>query len=349
MRLERLCGVREGQMATQADIQQLPPVTRFPKKYLLIVLSCALLGMVVLFASYLVQRRSLAYLPGVGEVLKTVPPRYLSSLTGNLSPLAVAVSPSGDRVYVGESTGERQIRIFDRAGTAVGAFAPPDSEKGKRLPTGIAVANNGRVYVADRLRGAIDMYDPDGAYRGRFVPQTITAWLPVGVTVDGEGSVYVTDTSAGYHRVLVFRQNGSLKLSAGREGEGEGELSFPFAAAVDAKLNLFVSDGNNGRIAVFNRDGVAAGSFAAGTQDGSIGLPRGIAFDPRGRLHVVDTSNHAVYVYDVSANPPQFLYSFGNIGIGDGEFRFPNGLAIDDAGRVYVTDRENHRVHVWSY
>lgn len=341
--------MEEGNVATEASVQPKRWPLRFRRKHLLLLLLIALIGVSGIWTNYLVKRRPLSSLPGVGELFKTVPPRYLFSLNGALGPLSVAISPSGDRVYVGEGQGERQIRVYDRNGTALTAFAPPDSTPGTRMPMGMAVAKSGRLYVADRLRGAIDMYAPDGSYRGRFAPQTLTSWLPLGVALDDEDTLYVTDTSTGYHRVLVLRQNGALRVAMGKEGEGKGELSFPYAAAVDSQYRIFVADSNNGRVSVFSRDGSALGAFAGGSQDGAVGLPRGIAFDPQGRLHVVDAASHTINVYDMTSNPPQFLFRFGDLGIGDGEFRFPNGLAVDQTGRVYVTDRENHRVHAWSY
>jgi sugar lactone lactonase YvrE len=336
-------------VASEAQAQPSPPALRLHKKHALLLMLLLLLGTSLLWANYLLKRRPIGNLPGAGAILKTVPPRYLFSITGTGQPLAVAVSQSDDRIYVGESGGERLIRVFDRAGNPMRAFAPPDSSPGKRMPMGIAVSRTGKVFVADRMRGAIDTYDADGVYLGPFVPEGVGTWLPLGVALDDEDSLYVTDTSTGYHRVLVFRANGSLKLAMGKEGEGNGELSFPYAAAIDGRYNVFVSDSNNGRITVFNRDGTALGAMAAGTEKGSLGLPRGIAFDTQGRLHVADTSTHGVNVYDVTATPPQFLYSFGDIGIGDGEFRFPSGLATDQTGRVYVADRENNRVQVWTY
>lgn len=64
---------------------------------------------------------------------------------------------------------------------------------------------------------------------------------------------------------------------------------------------------------------------------------------------MVDAVGHNVNVYDVSGRLPEFLYAFGELGLGDGQFSSPSDIAPDGTGRLYVTDRENSRVQVWSY
>ena len=90
-------------------------------------------------------------------------------------------------------------------------------------------------------------------------------------------------------------------------------------------------------------------SFGLGVGDSALSLPRGIAMDERDRLHVVDTVEQCVKVYDVSDLEPSFLYAFGDWGTEDGQFNYPGDIALDSTGRVYVADRENDRIQVWSY
>jgi DNA-binding beta-propeller fold protein YncE len=124
---------------------------------------------------------------------------------------------------------------------------------------------------------------------------------------------------------------------------------FPNSAVTDSTARLYVSDGNNGRISVWDAMGDYLYCFGLGVGDSALSLPRGIAMDERDRLHVVDAVEQCVKVYDVSDLEPTFLYAFGDWGTEDGRFNYPGDIALDSTGRVYVADRENDRIQVWSY
>ena len=64
-------------------------------------------------AWYLLERKPLSELPGL---TKEKVPQYAFSIYGITRPIGVAVSPSGERIYVTESEGTRQVQIYDRAG-----------------------------------------------------------------------------------------------------------------------------------------------------------------------------------------------------------------------------------------
>jgi DNA-binding beta-propeller fold protein YncE len=110
------------------------------------------------------------------------------------------------------------------------------------------------------------------------------------------------------------------------------------------------------------------GAFAAGTTDGSLNLPAGLAIDPSaGVLYVADSSNNRVSKF--SLNSGAFVGSIGKVtatsgtcpasgptggwctqgtfasGSLDGEFNNPKALAIDSSHAfLFVADSGNHRV-----
>jgi sugar lactone lactonase YvrE len=331
-------------------------------------------------------------------------PHYLFSIYGVELPGGVAVSPDGDRIYVAETGGQREVKILDRDGNLLGSLAPPLTAPAERAPVYVAVDPVGRVVVSDRLQRAVFVYSPEGemldailgpdltlreylseqvdglqpgdfvAYNGlegtvlfqkagqgeQVLPAPASAgWAPLGVRVDGQGTMLLTNVAEGQHLVREFageqilaaswQEFGPPELTFGTQGQGNDELLFPNTAVADSQGRIHVTDGNNGRISVWDELGTFLFTFGRGVGESALSLPRGAAMDGNDRLHVVDAVQQGVKVYDVSGPEPRFLYAFGDWGTGDGQFSFPGDIALDGTGRLYIADRENNRIQVWSY
>jgi len=318
------------------------------KKGAITALVIALVILAVLGAWYLMNRKPLSELPGLGS---TKMPQYKFSIYGTSKPLGVAATASGDRIYVTESDGTRLVRVFDSKGKPVGTLKPPASTGASHTPVFVAINPVSQdVYVSDRLTSSVYIYDANGKYLRKFAPKGNLGggWAPLGLAFSPDGRFYVTDVSGKDHRVLAFGPDGTLMRSMG----APGQLSYPNGIVVDAHGNIEVSDSNNSRVVVFNAAGKMLATISAGIGEGDLGLPRGTAIDDGGRLFVVDTADHMVRVYqvgDTAAPTPKFIGAFGGEGQLDGMFQYPNGIATDTRAHVYVTDRENNRVQVWGY
>lgn len=313
---------------------------------IIVVFALLLAGSLAIWITYLTTRQPIQkILPPAQAVLAgTLQPHYLFSINDVSEPLGVAVTPGGDRIYVVESAGLRRILAFDRDGKQLAAFAAPDSDPTTRLPVYVAVDNSGLVYVVDRLRSSIDVYDAGGNYQ-RSIKSPLPdsqAWFPLGIQADGD-TLLVTEVTKGQHRVLRLSKDGQLLEQFGSEGQDVGQFEWPQATATDAKGRIYVSDGNNARVQAFDKSGKFLYSIAG------FSLPRGVEIDGFQRLHVVDAIGQQVSVFDVSGNEAKPLFTFGDIGAGDGQFAYPNCVAIDDNDRLYITDRVNNRVQVWVY
>jgi len=321
-------------------------IARLGGKRLAIIAALALVlaGSLALWMTYLTTRQPITkILPPAQAVLAgTLQPRFLFSINGVTEPYGVAVTPEGDRIYVVEGQGERKIRAFDREGKQIAAFAAPGSDETGRMPVYVAVDNAGLVYVVDRMRESVDVFDAGGNYQSSIKSPFPERWFPLGIQVDGN-DLLVTEVTKGKHRVLRMSKDGTLLSEFGSEGQDVGQLEWPQATATDARGRVFVSDGNNARVQAFDRNGKVLFSVTG------FNLPRGVEVDGLQRLHVVDTIGQQVSVFDVSKDDVKPLFTFGEVGVGDGEFSFPNCIAIDDTDRLYVTDRLNNRVQVWVY
>lgn len=318
------------------------------KRILLALLAVLLLLVGIVIGWYLWTRKPLSELPGLANDKM---PHYVSSFYGVSSPIGVAVSPAGDRVYVTEGDGTKLVRVYDRTGQQLGTLQPPKATGAGSQPVYVAVDPiTSDVYVSDRPKQTVYVYDAKGAYKRTFLPRGDLGggWQPLGLAFDARGDLYVTDVSANPHRVLVFGRDGTLVRTLG----AADMLSFPNGIVIDQQGTAYVSDSNNGRMVTFDPAGKLASTINRGVGSGDLGLPRGAAIDNSNRLYVVDTSAHNVKVYRIPAGKsplPKFIGMFGEEGQLDGTFEYPNGVAADARSRIYVTDRENNRLQVWSY
>jgi DNA-binding beta-propeller fold protein YncE len=336
----------EGDVAVEAAPRKMSK----KRKGIIAALVTALVILGLLFAWYLMNRKPLSELPGLGD---TKLPHYEFSIYGTTHPLGVAASATGDRIYVTESDGERVARIYDRSGKQTGTMKPPASTGAVHLPMYVAINPTTQdVYVSDRFTASIYVYDGAGKYLRTFAPKGDLGgkWNPLGLAFGPDGTLYATDVrgkDSKNHRVVVFGPDGNLARSMG----APGQLNFPNGIVVDPNGNIEVSDSNNGRVVIFGQYGKMLATISRGIGEGDLGLPRGAAVDDAGRLFVADTSDHMVRVYTIEQGKamPTYVASFGNEGQTDGTFEYPNGVATDKRAHVYITDRENNRVQVWGY
>jgi hypothetical protein len=223
-----------------------------------------------------------------------------------MHPDAVAVDGSGN-VYVADTNNHR-IQKFTTTGaflTTWGSVGTGDGEFNG--PLGVAVDGSGNVYVADRLNHRIQKFTSTGTF--------LTEWggsgsgdgqfsEPWDVAVDGTGNVYVADN--GNVRVQKFTSTGAFLTKWGSLGSGDGQFGSPTAVAVDVSGNVYVADIDgsftNHRIQKFTSTGTFLTKWgSAGSGDGQLNTPEGLAVDGDGNVYVADSGNHRIQKF---ACPP---------------------------------------------
>lgn len=73
------------------------------------------------------------------------------------------------------------------------------------------------------------------------------------LAVDDDGTVYVLD--AQNHRLVAFNLDGSVRWTAGREGQGPGEFERPRSLVWDGGDHLYVVNQSGGRLDRWSTDG----------------------------------------------------------------------------------------------
>lgn len=81
----------------------------------------------------------------------------------------------------------------------------------------------------------------------------------------------------------------------GIEGDGSGQLHYPYDLAIDRDGTVIVCEYGNQRLQRFTADGKLLTAWGGpGHAPGQLYQPWGVVIDSRGRVHVLDSNNHRV-------------------------------------------------------
>jgi len=320
------------------------------RRLILLGILILLLALLSYLAYYFAMNRRLPDLglaPAGSDYVE--PPRFLYSIAGKdatalVRPVGLGVAADG-RVYVVDF-GNKRVSVFTNPGRYLFSF---DATADGKLKNAVHLAIKGEeVWVSDRFYHTIYVFDLDGKYLRKFVPKNEKLdWTPLAFSFDASGALRVTDVgNTKKHQLVYFSADGSRTASVGKTAqvnavqEQPGNFLFPNGVAVADNGDVYVSDGNNRRVQVFD----SKGTFLRFVD--TSGVPRGIAYDKKKRLYVADALAHTVAVFD---DKGKMITQFGERGFGPGQFNYPNDIALDDGGRIYITDRENNQVQVWGW
>lgn len=208
-----------------------------------------------------------------------------------------------------------------------------------RSPHGIVSDGRGKVYVADWGAGIIHFFNFEKKKYDSFSKTKFGPFAsPIGLALDAEGRLYVTDSSL--RRVFVFKGTKNIAVI------GDDSLVRPTGVAVNrADKLLYVVDTGGHRIDVFGLDGDKRFSFGSrGSREGEFNYPTHIALDASGDVYVMDALNFRVQIFKKDGT---FLSQFGGNGTGLRDFIKPKGLAVDPAGHIWVSDSMRNSIQVF--
>jgi DNA-binding beta-propeller fold protein YncE len=288
-------------------------------------------------------------------------------------PRDVAVGPDGNRYIL--DTGNNRVVILDAAGNFVRSFGStcllndqgqpscvdPDGSgplavgDGQfREPWGIAVAENGAIFVADTWNGRIQVFDGEGNFLrkwGNFAIINETDrnpfWFfgPRGLAIAANGNLLVADT--GNKRILQFTPEGDFVNEVGGGGVVLGRFEEPVDVAVDPNTgNVVVADVWNQRIQVLSPDLVPLAEWPVPSwQSQDINDKAYVAVDANSTVYASDPQYMQIFIYNPAG---QIQAGFGQYGVDLNRFAKPNGLAIDPlTNQLLVADADNNRVMVF--
>jgi sugar lactone lactonase YvrE len=154
-----------------------------------------------------------------------------------------------DQVLVYDADSLKLKRKIGSTGHNHELTSPGDFAK----PTGIAVDEEGNLYVCDTLNNRIEVFDADGTFVRAFGKSGDGPGYfarPKGIAIDSDGHIWVADGMQD--RVQVFNQQDQLLISFGGHGLLPGQFQGIVSLYADNKLNrIYTSEIYPGRVQQF--------------------------------------------------------------------------------------------------
>ena len=160
-------------------------------------------------------------------------------------PLGIAVA--WDHLYITDAD-KRCFHIFDQQGK----YKLTNNSADLKFPTGIAVDQEGNVFVSDRDNHCVYMIGPSGKVcktLGRKGSRAGELLSPYGVAVMASGLIVVSEIANS--RLSIFSPSGNIVMCFGSKGSEPGQFNQPRQVYVNAKDQILVADELNQRLQVF--------------------------------------------------------------------------------------------------
>ena len=326
-------------------------------------------------------------------------------------PNHIAVDRRNGRIWVADTGNHRVLSYPSAAAMANGSLADfvlgqPDFTSGTannggisasslNQPFSVALDAAGNVFVSDAGNNRVLKYiqplttdavadvvfgQPNFTSGGSGTTQS-TLYLPEGIALDGNGTLYVAEYSN--NRVVGFFPPFTNGMNAFTVlGQPDfvtatqlnpptiQSLASPQDLAFDSNNNLYVADFANNRVlkylANFSLHASASvvygqgGSFITNSANNggfasalNLHAPRGVSLDPFNNLYITDNGNNRIVQYNAGDNsvanrvygqPDYAMTAINTGGVSATSLNGPYGSFSDNAGNLLICDSGNHRV-----
>lgn len=264
----------------------------------------------------------------------------LRSITKLTSPRGIAINKKNHIIATQETA--HTVTVYGRKCKKILSFGSIGTEQGQfNQPTGVAVDDEGNIYVADTKNNRVQKFDPQGTFLAVFGGESDSQCgplsVPAGIKISNEQEVYVVDRGNG--RIVVLTQELKFKRLFGSPGQNLSQFQDPWDIAFDARGFCYVTDIKLHCIFIFSDTGDFRGRIGSmGTQKSRLNRPSGIAINQQGQIFVCEFGNHRVSIFHVSS---EFVDCFS----GGLSMVNPCSIVIDHDGFVYLSTSE--AVHVF--
>lgn len=276
-------------------------------------------------------------------------------------PSGIALDSNGN-LYLADTYYNHKIRkiTFDGIVTTLAGSGSQGSMDGIGIsasfnsPGSVAVDRSGNVYVADTFNSKIRKITFEGVVStlagtgvGGFADgagSVANFFRPLGIIVDNNGIVYVSDTSNNKIRKIEVSGIVTTLAGSGTNGASDGigiaaTFNSPQCIAIDSNGIIYVGDYGNHKIRKINSAGVV--TTFAGSADNYL-YPLGVAIDSSGSIYIAEFPTLTIRKIS-SSGVISTIAGSGSKGCVDGlgttaSFSRPTGIAVDNKGTIYIGD-----------
>jgi sugar lactone lactonase YvrE len=168
----------------------------------------------LVYASITCSPRLVAVIDGSFEVTRVIrldsPAEKQACITG------LAVGANGN-VYVTDACAKEMVQVFDKDGAFLRGFGKHNNGfKNFSFAAGIAVMDNGDMWVADAIRGTVSRFSADGEFISYVQgDDEMALTYPSGISTDGSSRLFVLEQ--GGNRFQCFELTGPSQTAGGAQ------------------------------------------------------------------------------------------------------------------------------------
>ena len=219
---------------------------------------------------------------------------------------------------LGDATAIRNSQRTFASGTDVAA------------PQGVAIDQQGNVFVANQLNYSISKFDPSGTLLAT-IGSAASLNYPMGLALDSAGTLYAANFGSqgpAASSVARFDAGGNFVASM------TAQIARPLGVAVDTSGHLFVGNWFLNTVSKFDASGTFLSTIGSSS---TITNPAGLVASATGELSVANEGSGGISLFDAAGTYQS------SIGAG-ASLMAPAGVARDQLGNLYVssgTDSSN--------
>ncbi|WP_441229866.1 hypothetical protein AB7828_07950 [Tardiphaga sp. 215_C5_N2_1] len=205
----------------------------------------------------------------VMQIGKIAPSKGSNDTTKLGKPAETAIDKDANEIYVADGYGNRRVIVFDATTGAYkrhwGAYGnkPNDDKQAAYDPNApvsqqfgnpvhcVKLANDGLVYVCDRINNRVQVFKKDGSFVKEWFYEKATlgngAVWDLAVWPDPKQSWLLTADGENNEIRVINRDDGKVVGTFGRNGRQAGQFHWIHAMAVDTKGNVYTAEVDTGK------------------------------------------------------------------------------------------------------
>ncbi|HZR72192.1 hypothetical protein [Bradyrhizobium sp.] len=205
----------------------------------------------------------------VMQIGKIAPSKGSNDTTQLGKPAETAIDKEANEIYVADGYGNHRVIVFDATTGAYkrhwGAYGnvPADDKQppyDPKTPVSqqfaspvhcVKIANDGLVYVCDRINNRIQVFRKDGTFVKEWFFEKNTlgngAVWDIAIWPDPKQSYLLNADGENNEIRIINRADGTVVGSFGRSGRNAGQFHWVHAIAVDPKGNVYTAEVDNAK------------------------------------------------------------------------------------------------------